>query len=248
MSGADPAGRSLPQADLPPVSGGILGAGAALSGRGLRPEAGDVNAYAAAAFYSVDRYASYKQDWGSYYEQGGLLIADRYTTSNAVHQTSKLPPEQQRPFVDWLFDFEYQKLGLPAPDRVLYLDLPTELSEQMMRRREEATHTHADIHEQDEAYLRSCRESAAVWWTGAAGSASAATGTAGSAVFRTSIRRFWSVWRICCRKKRTERRSVPSGSAEPYGMCLSLCPSAGAAGVAAAAALVLSAAAAAEHQ
>ena len=129
---------------------------------------GDVNAYAAAAFYSVDRYASYKQDWGSYYEQGGLLIADRYTTSNAVHQTSKLPPEQQRPFVDWLFDFEYQKLGLPAPDRVLYLDLPTELSEQMMRRREEATHTHADIHEQDEAYLRSCRESAArvVDWCG----------------------------------------------------------------------------------
>ena len=57
---------------------------------------GDVNAYAAASFYSVDRYASYKQDWGSYYEQGGLLIADRYTTSNAVHQTSKLPPEQQR--------------------------------------------------------------------------------------------------------------------------------------------------------
>ena len=129
---------------------------------------GDVNAYAAASFYSVDRYASYKQDWGSYYEQGGLLIADRYTTSNAVHQTSKLPPEQQRPFVDWLFDFEYQKLGLPAPDRVLYLDLPTELSEQMMRRREAATHTHADIHEQDEAYLRSCRESAArvVDWCG----------------------------------------------------------------------------------
>ena len=128
----------------------------------------DVNAYAASTFFAVDRYASYKQDWGSYYEQGGLLIADRYTTSNAVHQTSKLPPEQQQPFVDWLFDFEYQKLGLPAPDRVLYLDLPTELSEQMMRRREEATHTHADIHEQDEAYLRSCRESAArvVDWCG----------------------------------------------------------------------------------
>ena len=133
---------------------------------GRRP--GDVNAYAASLMFSMDRYASYKQDWGAFYEAGGLVIADRYTTSNAVHQTSKLPPEQQRPFVDWLFDFEYQKLGLPAPDRVLYLDLPTELSEQMMRRREEATHTHADIHEQDEAYLRSCRESAArvVDWCG----------------------------------------------------------------------------------
>ena len=55
----------------------------------------DVNAYAASTFYAVDRYASYKQDWGEYYRQGGLLIADRYTTSNAVHQTSKLPPEQR---------------------------------------------------------------------------------------------------------------------------------------------------------
>lgn len=121
----------------------------------------DVNAYAAATFFSVDRYASYRQDWGAYYEQGGLLIADRYTTSNAVHQTSKLPMAQQRAFLDWLLDFEYRKLGLPEPDRVLYLDLPTELSEQMLRRREQATHTHADIHERDEAYLRACRESAA---------------------------------------------------------------------------------------
>ena len=96
---------------------------------------GDVNAYAAASFYAVDRYASYKQDWGAFYESGGLVIADRYTTSNAVHQTSKLPAGERRAFLDWLFDFEYGKLGLPAPTRVLYLDMPTELSEQMMRRR-----------------------------------------------------------------------------------------------------------------
>ena len=120
----------------------------------------DVNAYAASAFYSVDRYASYKQDWGAYYRQGGLLIADRYTTSNAVHQTAKLPPEQRRAFLDWLFHFEYDLLELPRPTRVLYLDLPTELSEQMMRRREQDTHTTADVHEQDEAYLRRCRENA----------------------------------------------------------------------------------------
>ena len=127
---------------------------------GARPE--DVSACAASAFYTVDRYASYKQDWGAYYRQGGLLIADRYTTSNAVHQTSKLPREQQRAFLDWLFDFEYRKLGLPEPDRVIYLDMPTELSEQMMRHREQVTHTKADIHERNEAYLRACRESAAM--------------------------------------------------------------------------------------
>ena len=79
-----------------------------------------------------------------------------------MHQTSKLPREQQRAFLDWLFDFEYRKLGLPEPDRVIYLDMPTELSEQMMRHREQVTHTKADIHERNEAYLRACRESAAM--------------------------------------------------------------------------------------
>lgn len=124
-------------------------------------KADDVNGYAAAMFYAADRYASYKQDWGTFYEAGGLVIADRYTTSNAVHQTSKLPPEKRGAFLDWLFDFEYRLLGLPKPDRVLYLDLPTEVTEQLMRRREADTHSHADIHEQDGDYLRRCRENAA---------------------------------------------------------------------------------------
>lgn len=125
---------------------------------GTHPD--DVNAYAAATFYAVDRYASYKQNWGSFYEGGGLLIADRYTTSNAVHQTSKLPAAERVKFLNWLFDFEYHLLGLPKPTRVLYLDMPTELTEQMMRAREDRTGTKADIHEQDEAYLRRCRENA----------------------------------------------------------------------------------------
>lgn len=126
---------------------------------GHKPE--DVNAFAAATFFAVDRYASYKQDWGPFYEQGGLVIADRYTTSNAVHQTGKLPAEERKAFLDWLFHFEYQMLGLPEPTRVLYLDLPTELSGKMMRRREQETGTTADIHEQDAEYLRHCRENAA---------------------------------------------------------------------------------------
>ena len=75
----------------------------------------DVNAYAASSFYAVDRYASYKKDWGSFYENGGIVIADRYTTSNAVHQCSKLPPEQWEEFLHWLFDYEFHLLGLPAP-------------------------------------------------------------------------------------------------------------------------------------
>ena len=121
---------------------------------------GDVNAYAASLFYAMDRYASWKQDWGTFYEDGGLIVADRYTTSNAVHQASKLPEEERKAYLDWLFDLEYRLLGLPAPDMVVYLDMPTELTEKMMRKREAASGTQADIHEQDKAYLRRCRENA----------------------------------------------------------------------------------------
>lgn len=118
----------------------------------------DVNAYAASVFFSVDRYASFQKVWGDYYRQGGLVISDRYTTSNAVHQASKEPEKTRQDFLAWLYDFEYDKLGLPRPDLVLYLDVPTGFTQELMRRREAATHTRADIHEQDAAYLATCRE------------------------------------------------------------------------------------------
>lgn len=128
-----------------------------LSGEfGSRPS--DVGAYAASAFYAVDRYASYKKVWGDWYEKGGLVVSDRYTTSNAVHQSSKEPPEKREDFLHWLYDFEYNKLGLPRPDLTIYLDVPTDFTEKMMRSREAATGSHADIHEQDMTYLATCRE------------------------------------------------------------------------------------------
>jgi dTMP kinase len=118
----------------------------------------DVNAYAASAFYAVDRFASYKQDWGNWYEQGGLVLSDRYTTSNAVHQASKEHGEKQQEFLKWLYEFEYDKLGLPRPDLVIYLDVPTDFTEKLLRGREAATNTSADIHEKDMSYLATCRE------------------------------------------------------------------------------------------
>ena len=118
----------------------------------------DVNAYAASSFYAVDRFASYKQDWGQWYENGGLILSDRYTTSNAVHQASKEPEESRGAFLAWLYEFEYDKLGLPRPDLVIYLDVPTGFTEKLMRHREQDTGTQADIHEQDTAYLATCRK------------------------------------------------------------------------------------------
>lgn len=118
----------------------------------------DVNAYAASAFYAVDRYASYQKAWGNWYKEGGLVLSDRYTTSNAVHQASKEPKERQPEFLKWLYEFEYDRLGLPCPDLVIYLDVPTDFTEKLLRSREAATNTHADIHEQDMQYLATCRE------------------------------------------------------------------------------------------
>ena len=118
----------------------------------------DVNPYAASTFFSVDRYASFKRDWAGAYEKGDIILADRYTTSNAVHQGSKEPDESREDFFRWLYEFEYGHMELPKPDIVIYLDVPTELTGQMLRRREHDTHTHADIHEQNMDYLRICRK------------------------------------------------------------------------------------------
>ena len=125
---------------------------------------GDVNPYAASAFYAVDRYASLNQDWGDYYQEGGLILTDRYTTSNAVHQGAKCSPEERPDFLRWLDDFEHNKLGLPRANLVLYLDMPTEKSIELLRSREASTRTKADIHQLDTGYR-------AVWRKGALQSA-----------------------------------------------------------------------------
>ena len=130
-----------------------------LSGEfGPRPE--DVNAYTASTFYAVDRFASFRSDWGEIYNNGGLILSDRYTTSNAVHQGAKLPESEKPEFFRWLADLEFDKMGLPRPDLVAYLDVDLELSLQRMKRRQEKTHTEGDIHETDVDYLSRCLETA----------------------------------------------------------------------------------------
>ena len=130
-----------------------------LSGQfGSRPD--DVNPYAASSFYAVDRYASYKTKWGSFYEAGGIVIADRYTTSNAVHQCSKLPPDQWDGFLRWAFEYEYQLLGLPAPDAVVYLQVDPAVSQKLMTGRYHGDESRKDVHEKDTEYLARSRRAA----------------------------------------------------------------------------------------
>lgn len=125
---------------------------------GTHPD--DVNAYAASLFYAVDRYASFKSDWGKYYNQNGVIISGRYTTSNAVHQTSKLPRDMWQGFLDWLYDLEYNKMGIPKPDKVIFLDMPVEVSQKLLSHRYNGDENKKDIHESDVAYLNKCRNAA----------------------------------------------------------------------------------------
>ena len=130
-----------------------------LSGRfGNKP--GDVNAYAASVFYTVDRYASYKENWGEFYQKGGTVVSGRYTTSNAIHQTSKLPREEWEDFLNWLYDCEYNKIGIPKPDKVIFLDMPVEVSQKLLSNRYEGDEGKKDIHESDIEYLNNCRKAA----------------------------------------------------------------------------------------
>lgn len=125
---------------------------------GNKPD--DVNAYAASVFYTVDRYASYKANWGEFYESGGTIVSGRYTTSNAIHQASKLPEDKWEDFLSWLYDFEYNKIGIPKPDKVIFLDMPIEVSQKLLTKRYEGDENKKDIHESDVKYLEKCRNAA----------------------------------------------------------------------------------------
>lgn len=126
----------------------------------IAPDAGQVNAYAASSFYAVDRYASYKIYWENFYKNGGIVLAGRYVSSNAIHQMSKLPENEWDSYLEWLEDYEYGKLGLPKPDCVIFLDMPVEISQRLMTARYNGDESRKDIHEANVEYLNTCRKTA----------------------------------------------------------------------------------------
>ncbi len=126
---------------------------------GSRPS--DTNAYAASTFFACDRYASFKSDWKRDYDtMDKIIVANRYTSANAVHQLSKMPREDWDSFLDWLWDFEFIKLGLPSPDVVIYLELLPEQSLELVGRRSNETGQKLDIHEKDTDFMRRSYEAA----------------------------------------------------------------------------------------
>lgn len=130
-----------------------------LSGEfGSHPE--DVNAYAASSFYAVDRYASFKRKWQKEYENGTIILCDRYTTSNAIHQCCKLEKKNWDKYLEWLFNYEYKLLGIPSPDLVIFLQVDVNESQFLISSRYNGHEEKKDIHESDIEYLKRARKAA----------------------------------------------------------------------------------------
>ena len=125
---------------------------------GDKPE--DVNAYAASAFYAVDRIASFLKYWKKDYEQDTVILSDRYATSNLIYQMSKTDEEQWESFIEWQNDFEYTKMGIPKPDTVIYLDVDPNISQRLMEKRYNGDISKKDLHEKNLSYLLKCRKGA----------------------------------------------------------------------------------------
>ena len=120
----------------------------------------DVNAYAASAFYTVDRAASYLKFWKADYEGGTVILADRYATSNIIYQMSKLPREEWDSFIDFQESLEYEKIRVPKPDLIIYLDVEPEVSQRLLSGRYSGDESRKDLHEKNIGFLLECRESA----------------------------------------------------------------------------------------
>lgn len=123
-------------------------------------DANDVNAYAAGAFYAVDRFASFKLNWKKEYESDILILADRYATSNSIYQMEKIDEKDWDEYLDWSADFEYNKIGIPKPDLVIFLDMPVEISQKLMTSRYNGDEGKKDVHEANVEFLKKCRKSA----------------------------------------------------------------------------------------
>ena len=120
----------------------------------------DVNAYAASSFFAVDRYASYKKFWEKDYNSGKIIISDRYVTSNFLYQLPKVKKEDWNQFIEWSCDYEYNKLGLPKPDMIIYLDIPIDVSQSLMSKRYHGHEEKKDLHESNMKYLNLCKDAA----------------------------------------------------------------------------------------
>ena len=126
-------------------------------------KAEDVNAYAASVLFAADRFSTFKKDWIEDYNNGVVIIADRYVSSNMIHQAGKISDVAEKDeFLDWVWDLEFKKFGLPEPEKTIFLDMPTEYGLKLMANRNNKItgEEQKDIHEDDREYMKKSYDNA----------------------------------------------------------------------------------------
>lgn len=118
----------------------------------------DINAYAASSFFAVDRFVSYVRDWKDDYDKGSLILANRYTSSNASFQMAKIPRDQWDNYLKWIYDYEYNKLGIPRPNEIIYLNIPVKISQELIDKRYLGNGSKKDLHESNVKFLNLCEK------------------------------------------------------------------------------------------
>lgn len=133
----------------------------------LRGELGDkpeeVNTYAVSSMYAIDRFISFTKNWKEFYENGGIILSDRYTMSNMIHQASKIENlDEKKKYVEWLYNLEFEKMKIPFPDLVIFLNMPTEFAYKLMEKRlnKFSNEEVKDIHEKNKEYMKKSYENA----------------------------------------------------------------------------------------
>lgn len=149
-------GREFKRIKLPDYSGASSG----VIKQYLAGAFPEITPYASSLLYTVDRITSFENGWKKDYENGTLIVADRYTSSNIIFQMTKLPRDEWSYYIDWLTNLEFNQAGLPAPDKVIFLDMPVEVSQKLMSKRYNGDESKKDIHESNIEYLEQCREAA----------------------------------------------------------------------------------------
>lgn len=123
----------------------------------------EVNPYPASTMYAIDRYASFKKEWEEFYNNDGIIITDRYTQSNMIHQGSKIEnKDEKKKYMDWLIDLEFEKMKIPKPDMVLFINMPFEFAQELMKNRANKItgDKKKDIHEKNPEYMKKSYENA----------------------------------------------------------------------------------------
>lgn len=121
----------------------------------------DVSPYFVNSLYAVDRAITWKIKLKESYDNGDIVLLDRYTTSSLIYQSALIEDiEERKKFIDYVVDFEYNKMEIQKPDSVIFLYASFDLVTDMRKKRVVNAGVENDIHEKNADFMRKVYDNA----------------------------------------------------------------------------------------